>query len=231
MCAGIAEYVQSDRRILHTGQRREIIGKRNLSRSYFGSPLVLPFLIIRGVWVGTASPLFYVLVFVEIVLFSTPFLYRITGSVQLAGGYVILLCALILMVYTFLEGGFYSTAIAWFPILPLFGIFYSGIRFGLIITSILMLNLGFLYYAHITDIVPAVVLSEPQLVLLYLISVSNVLFLLLALAIIYVAWQNALQKELLAANTAKNEFLSGVSHELRTPLNSILGFSDVLQRS
>lgn len=148
----------------------------------------------------------------------------------MAGGYVILVTAAILIVYTFIEGGFFSTAIAWFPILPLFAIFYSGIRFGLVIASILILDLGFLYYAHNAEIVPIVALTDSQLSVLYLISISAVLFILLALAILYVAWQNAVHKELLTANTAKNEFLSGVSHELRTPLNSILGFSDVLQQ-
>lgn len=34
----------------------------------------------------------------------------------------------------------------------------------------------------------------------------------------------------LAANRAKNEFLSSMSHELRTPLNSVLGFAQLLDR-
>ena len=35
-------------------------------------------------------------------------------------------------------------------------------------------------------------------------------------------------EELVAANEAKNSFLSNMSHELRTPLNAIIGFSDMM---
>jgi signal transduction histidine kinase/CheY-like chemotaxis protein/streptogramin lyase len=38
------------------------------------------------------------------------------------------------------------------------------------------------------------------------------------------------EREAVAANRAKSEFLAGMSHELRTPLNAILGFSRLLGR-
>ena len=37
--------------------------------------------------------------------------------------------------------------------------------------------------------------------------------------------------ELVRANNAKDEFLANVSHELRTPLTSIIGYSDLLQKT
>jgi len=190
--------------------------------------LVTPFILIRGAWDGYSSPTSLILMFLIIVLFLTPFIYRYTASIVISGVFVNLLSSIVLMVYTYVDGGFFSTTIPWFPILPLFGVFYSGAKYGIAIALLLLLYLIVLYFLHQAGHVPSIDLDESQFVLLYALSISSVLIILLALALLYVAWQKAIQSELEAVNRAKDEFLSGISHELRTPLNSILGFSEIL---
>lgn len=191
---------------------------------------IAPFVFLRGNWDGYSSPLTIVLMFVVFALLSAPFCYKFSGSVQLTGLYVNLISSIIAMTYTFYDGGYFSTAIIWIPIIPLFAIFYSGMVYGLIIALLLFLYLVFLFFAHEAGAIPAVVLDEPQLRLLYFISTSAVTAILLTLALLYVRWQKQVQSDLLIANRAKDDFLSGISHELRTPLNSILGFSEVLKK-
>ncbi|NNC98959.1 MAG: HAMP domain-containing histidine kinase [Gammaproteobacteria bacterium] len=146
----------------------------------------------------------------------------------MAGFFATFSGVLFLAVYTFYDGGFFSAAMPWFPILPLFAVFYAGIRPGLFIGGLVILDLVFLFYCHQVGLVPIAAVDIERFSLIYLISISAVLILLLSMSSMYVNWQKALQQELLIANEAKNEFLSGVSHELRNPLTSILGFSESL---
>jgi len=189
------------------------------------------FFISRGMLEGFGKPPSLILFAVVLVTATTPFLYRFTHSVAIAGSYLTMSSTLALAVFAFIDGGFYSTALLWFPILPLFGVFFSGLRYGILVTVVLVLDLMFMVYAHYIDIVPMNIFSgTTTLYLLYFTSITAVITILLLLASLYLSWQKAVQEGLLAANQAKNEFLSGMSHELRTPLNSIMGFSEVLER-
>ena len=164
------------------------------------------------------------------VTLTTPFLFRLTRSVVISGFYVTFSSALLLVTFAFIDGGFYSTSLLWYPILPLFGVFFSGMRLGIVITLILFCDLIFLVYAHHINIVPDNVFSGTTVIYyLYFSSITAVIVILLILAAIYLVWQRTVQESLLEANQAKNEFLSRMSHELRTPLNSIMGFSEILE--
>ncbi|GEM_PF-5638950 len=109
--------------------------------------------------------------------------------------------------------------------------FFAGVKYGIAISIILFCDLAFLVYAHHRGIVPPNMFTGTDvLFFLYFGAIVSVITILLILAALYLSWQKAVQKSLLEANRAKNDFLSGMSHELRTPLNSIMGFSEVLDR-
>ncbi len=198
--------------------------------SLFTAVFLIPFLFLRVSWEGIADIKNCVLWTALFILVTAPFIYKKTRSIRGVGIYVNFGSTLVAMTYAFLDGGFYSTALHWYPILPLFAVFYSGVRYGLVIAAILFVNVVFLYYAHVAGFIPPITISEESMTLLHFISIVSVAAIVLTLACLYLFGQQTIQKELVLANSAKNDFLSGVSHELRTPLNSILGFSDVLTR-
>ena len=188
------------------------------------------FTVSRGVLEGSVTVATLTLAASALLTLTTPFLYRFSKSVVFSGLYLVLGCTLVLAFFSFIDGGFHSTSLLWFPVLPLFGIFFSGLRYGIAIGAMLFCHLLFLSYAHANGIVPANMFSGAELYALYMTSTASVIVILMVLAAMYLTWQRTVQESLMAVNEAKNDFLSGMSHELRTPLNSIMGFSDVLAR-
>ncbi len=92
---------------------------------------------------------------------------------------------------------------------------------------------------HIADVVRDAMIKEIIIGLLWLLSIAPLLF--LYRTILHQNRQELLEQiqeatkdlassrdEAVAANRAKDAFLSNMSHELRTPLNAINGFSQVL---
>ena len=59
-----------------------------------------------------------------LVTIATPFLFRATHSVVIAGCFLTFCSSIVLAVFSFIDGGFFSTALLWFPVLPLFGVFF-----------------------------------------------------------------------------------------------------------
>ena len=189
------------------------------------------FTVSRGMLQGFLTFPTIVLAACTFVTITTPFVFRVTHSVVIAGAYLTFCATLALVVFSFIDGGFYSTALLWFPVLPLFGVFFAGVRYGIAITTILFCDLAFLVYAHYHGMVPPNIFAGTDVILyLYFSSIVAVISIMIILAALYLSWQKAVQESLLEANRAKNDFLSGMSHELRTPLNSIMGFSEVLDR-
>ena len=86
------------------------------------------FAISRGILEDFASIHTLILAACAAIIFATPFIHRVASSVAISGMYLTLTTSVVLMVFTFLDGGFNSTALLWYPILPLFGIFFSGFR-------------------------------------------------------------------------------------------------------
>ena len=128
--------------------------------------LVLFFVIVRGFWDGFLQPGSKILMPCVFVLCSAPFIMKYTGSIAIAGFYLMLGTTLTLIIYSYYDGGFRSTSIPWFPVLPLFSVFFSGARYGLFIACILTTDLLFLTYAHHIGMVPPVRLQDEQLFML-----------------------------------------------------------------
>ena len=203
-------------------------GRILIGASLTAALCLFPFVLLRAVWGGFDQFLSFQLMAMNISLICCPFIYKRTGSTVRAGMFVILIGGIILLLFTFFDGGLYSTALGWYPILPLFTVFFSGFRYGFLIGLALISYLLFLLVAHSLNFVPAIILEAWQYELLRTSSIITVLLILLFLAHSYLKWQEAVQAELQKANHAKSEFLSGVSHELRTPLNAVIGFSEIL---
>lgn len=199
-----------------------------LSSCLATSLLASPFLIYWGIISRLQSPQFLLLLALVVTLLSAPFLYKLTRSLTIAGLYTNVVSIWILIFFTWIDGGFYSPALIWYPILPLFAGFYAGLRYSVGVTAVLVASLFVMYAGQQYGLVPNPRTSESTLVLMYLGSATAVTLLALNITKNFVEWSFAVHSELIRANEAKNEFLSGVSHELRTPLNSILGFSEVL---
>jgi signal transduction histidine kinase len=191
--------------------------------------LLFPFMLVWGVWSNFSGLQFILLSLLICTLFTTPYVFNYTKSIQKSGIYVNCVSTVILVIFTFFDGGLYSTAIPWFPVLPLFAVFFSGKKYGLTIAAVLILDLFALLAMHVVDFLPPAQIDGIALLVFYSGSTLSAVVLLLVLAFNYLAWQDAVGAEVYQANKVKGEFLSGMSHELRTPLHSILGFAEILK--
>ena len=201
-----------------------------ISASLTGGLLLIPFMLTWGLWSNFSNLQFILLSLLIFSLFTTPYVFKITRSIKKSGIYVNCVSTIIIIVFTFFDGGLFSTAIPWFPVLPLFAVFYSGKKYGLAIAAVLGTYLIALLAMHSIDIVPPSQVGGIFLIIFYTGSTLSAVILLLVLALNYLEWQDAVREEIYQADKAKSEFLSGVSHELRTPLHSILGFAEILKQ-
>lgn len=201
-----------------------------ISSSIVSAALLLPFALAWAALYQWMSWQFILVVVALLTLFSTPFVFKLSRSITFSGIYLNFISTVLIMTFTYIDGGLYATSIPWVPVLPLFGAFYSGKKYGILVCAILTAFLLVLFYLHSINKVPSTILDEQTFIILYTCSTITAIILLLFVAFSYLSWQGAIREELVKASRAKNEFLSGVSHELRTPLNSILGFSEVLSR-
>jgi hypothetical protein len=139
----------------------EIYRARVLVSSSLSAGLLLtPFMITWGIWSGFAGVQFVLLSMLILTLLTTPYFLKLTNSISAAGIYVNCLSTIIIIVFTFFDGGLYSTAIPWFPVLPLFAVFYSGKKYGFAIALIFTTYLFVLLAMHMADLVPPLRLME-----------------------------------------------------------------------
>jgi len=198
--------------------------------SFCAGGILLPFCLARIFYQGL-HPYPIVLSLITLLCLTTPYMLRKIQSIELAGVYFTLPGTLGFCLLCMLDGGIKSATIVALPILPLFGIFFSGFGLGALILSIITFVL--LTLAAFPD-APWILhnnFGAEMENFFWAGSSIAASMLLVSMAYLFVQWQQLVRERLLAVSKAKDEFLSGMSHEIRTPLNSIMGFADVLKHN
>ena len=192
--------------------------------------ILLPFCFARIYYQGF-HPYPIILSLIALLCLTTPFILHRARSIELAGVYFTLPGTFGFALLCIVDGGIESATIVALPILPLFGIFFSGFKLGALILGI---NTFVLLFLATFPEAPWILDNNfgPEMENFFWAgSGIAATLLLVSMAYFFVQWQQLVRERLLAVNKAKDEFLSGMSHEIRTPLNSIMGFADVLKHN
>lgn len=191
--------------------------------------ILIPFCIARYVYQGI-HPYPVILTAIVLLCITTPKILSISKSIEYTGVYFTLPGSVGFAALCFVDGGLQSPTLFALPIVPLFGIFFSGFGLGLVLLTIICIALGILILFPDSALISAVPLSPTVRDYFFAASTVSASLVLISMAYFFVQWQQLVRQGLLTANRSKNEFLSGMSHEIRTPLNSIMGFADVLSQ-
>lgn len=158
----------------------------------------------------------------------TPSVMKRTASIQASGLFLTstVTCGLLLM--SMVDGGILSPTIFALLLMPIFAIFFGGLRQGILVTAVITVSIVFLCVATIDGWIAPVPFPDDFYTWLFGASALALMIVLVSIASLFIVWQRNIREGLLVASRAKDDFLSGMSHELRTPLNSMMGFTDVL---
>jgi hypothetical protein len=170
-----------------------------ISLSLTGGLLLTPFMIAWGILSDFASLQFGLLSILVFTLFTAPYFLKLTKSIRAAGIYVNCISIVVIAVFTFFDGGLYSTAIPWLPLLPPFAVFYSGKQAGLATAAVLTTYLIFLLAMHLADFIPPAQVDGVFFLIFYAGNTLSAAVLLLVLALNYLAGQDAVQAEIYRA--------------------------------
>lgn len=191
---------------------------------------LLPFCIARAYYQGF-HPYPIILSLISLLCLTTPLVLRRFKSIELAGIYLTLPGTIAFAGLCLVDGGIDSATIIALPILPLFGIFFSGFGLGALLLGINTVVLLSLAIFPDAPWIGTNNFDESMENFFWAGSGIAASLLLVSMAYFFVQWQQLVRERLMAVNKAKDEFLSGMSHEIRTPLNSIVGFADVLKHN
>ena len=177
---------------------------------------------------------------------SLPFVYRMTGDLQLSALMSVELLAFTSLFGAYFYGGVSSPFLPWLLIALLLGFFYLSERPVFVIGLFTFNIFGFMLAYLLWDFPER--LSFEQLSMVGWISILSATIYMSWMAIYYanmITMRSELEREAEShretavrlraakdmaddANRAKSIFLAKMSHELRTPLNAVIGFSEIL---
>lgn len=172
------------------------------------------------------------------VMFALPFVQRATGSHRIAGGLLVVVLLLALVILHLIRGVFPDASVAVFAVVPLIAAFFVGPRAGFAAAAVIAAATVALQFVLVAPV-------EAQVLEFWWTYVALAAAAPLMSAVLAAAYERARARTLSrlaasnlalveararaeAANRGKSEFLRHVSHELRTPLNSILGYGELI---
>ena len=114
--------------------------------------------------------------------------------------------------------------VTWLSVLPMLGVLFGGLRFGLGGLAIAALTGGLFVVTQVLGLHTQAVLS-PQISAIRGIALVGALF---VITIIFDSLRRDMQTRLERSMHARSLFLANMSHELRTPMNGVIGLTDLL---
>ena len=159
-------------------------------------------------------------------------LLRKTKDVILAGNFLLIIYAALVIYSSIYLGGIYASSLWWNTHFPILTVLLLNVRWAIFWTFAVIAEMGVFFYLTLYDKLPANLMQGEQL--LYHDSYTKIfgILLLFVFAVLFILEKaktiRMLERAKENAVVAKNLFLANMSHEIFTPLNGIIGMTEVI---